>query len=866
MLLTTCITAAFFQNLRRPDTSICMPYLAENTADGDAFAYCEAALRNCHEQPDGALRAVGEARKLLSSARLAGPQTLRILEKCAEAAAWANTRLCRQAEAERELSQARELSRRLGDARGLAECELIAAFLANKRGALVEAAERSQRAVAAFERLNDGVGTAKALNAAGLVTVSLGDLRAALQSFEAARIHAERAGDLVTRSYSLGHIGWIYFQLGHLDDAEPALLNALDACRDAQNRRGVANVLDTLGDLHDVRGNLDESLRCFEEACEIYAELRDPEGEAFTHVRLIRVRGKLGDWAGARRAYEAVESLSKPGGLRRSAVQGKFEFAQCLLTQAAVADSPDGPGLRLMDEALAEAEQSQFRVEQASIHEALWKYYKKHGHLAEALHHHEQLSLVRRETLSSEAQAQAARVKIQHDVERSQQETEQQRQRVEELSVLNAEIERQRKATEALSAQLSEKVRALEEEMAVRHKLEEERLALERQMMETQKLESLGVLASAIAHDFNNLLTVIVGNADLVRMKNAGNPALIQPLDSILSAAARAGNLCQQMLEFAGKGNTHRVPLTVGPLVKESLELAQSAFAPSCTTSSHLEPDVPSVHADPAQIRQVIVNLLLNAGEAIGKGTGEITVSTRTMTLDSKRAARLKGAASLPGGTYVCIEVADTGPGMVPEVLNRVFEPFFTTRFLGRGLGLPAALGIVRSHGGGIEIESAPGRGTCVRVFLPPISVPEETPRSATPGETNGEWRANGAILVADDEPSLRDVMHAACSQFGFEVIVAADGAEALRLFRENQHRVVAALLDFQMPHYDGAFVCRRILQARPGLPVILMSGFSEQESITNLTTDHPGVVFLPKPFGIPKLRALLQSTMAHLT
>ena len=171
----------------------------------------------------------------------------------------------------------------------------------------------------------------------------------------------------------------------------------------------------------------------------------------------------------------------------------------------------------------------------------------------------------------------------------------------------------------------------------------------------------------------------------------------------------------------------------------------------------------------------------------------------------------------------------------------------------------------MRGHGGGIEIESQPGTGTQVRVFLPPIAA-EETSSSAPPlPESGSEWRARGAILVADDEATLRDVMEAACSQFGFEVITAGDGAEALSLFRQNQHRIVAALLDFQMPYYDGAFICRRILQARPGLPVVVMSGYSEQDAITELTAEHPEVIFLQKPFGIPKLRTVLQNAMQPL-
>ncbi|PTY06231.1 hypothetical protein DB347_12345 [Opitutaceae bacterium EW11] len=840
-----------------------MSSIAEKLTEVDAHALCDSAYRDCHERPDDSLRSVARARAALTAFRSVGPDTLRLLARLAEAAAWSTTHLCRLNDADRELRTAREINQRLKADRGLAECELISAYLADRRGLLVDAAEASQRAVLAFERIDDREGIARSQNAAGLVTTLLGDFRAALQFFESARKQADQAGDAVTKSFAISNIGWVFLCLEHLEDAQRGLVEGLDACRAAANRRGVATALRRLGEVHDRRGNLDESIDCLREACQIYSDLKDPEGESFSRINLVRVHGKLGNWPGSRKEYEAVELLVRPSGLRRCSVNAKYEFAQILLLQAICDGSPEGPGLSLMKEALRDAGLAGFRPEQCQIHEALWRHHKQHGHFAEALEHHEQLSRLRRELHSTEAEAQAARLRVLHEVERSRGEAEAQRQRAEELAALNAEIDRQRSATEALSKQLQEKVGALEHEISLRQKAEEDRLALERQMMETQKIESLGVLASAIAHDFNNLLTVIVGNADLARLKS-GTAQVHQSLDAILSASARAATLCQQMLEFAGKGNSHRVPLELAPLVRESLDLAASAFAPSCSARSEVQANLPQVEADAGQLRQVIVNLLFNASEAIGKNAGEIVVSLTRCVLDAKRASKLRGAAAIGPGEFLCIEVKDTGPGMTPDVLQRVFEPFFSTRFLGRGLGLPAALGIIRAHSGGIEIDSAPGRGTAVRVFLPPIA--QQTTKAVTPPlrDGNEEWQGSGLVLVADDEASLREIVVAACERFGFSVITASDGAEALARFRENEHRIVAALLDFQMPHYDGAFICRRILQARPGLPVILMSGFLEQAPITQLTADYPDVVFLPKPFGIAKLRQLFQATLSR--
>lgn len=243
---------------------------------------------------------------------------------------------------------------------------------------------------------------------------------------------------------------------------------------------------------------------------------------------------------------------------------------------------------------------------------------------------------------------------------------------------------------------------------------------LEQKMRETQKLESLGVLAGGIAHDFNNLLSVVLGNASLARMEAAETPANAARLDSIITAANRAAELCRQLLAYAGKGSYSIVRVNLNELMKETTRLLELSINKQARLEFALAPTIPLIEADASQLRQIIMNLVINASEAMGdQQAGVIRLATSVVTLPQAGNASGGPDTEVAPGDYVCMEISDTGCGMSPEVLARIFDPFFSTKFTGRGLGLAAVVGIVRAHGGGLRVVSTPGKGSTFRVFLP---------------------------------------------------------------------------------------------------------------------------------------------------
>ncbi len=382
----------------------------------------------------------------------------------------------------------------------------------------------------------------------------------------------------------------------------------------------------------------------------------------------------------------------------------------------------------------------------------------------------------------------------------------------------------------------------------------------DRKLLETQKLESLGVLAGGIAHDFNNLLASMLGNASLVRLElPPGDPSQAR-LAQVETAARRAADLCAQLLAYAGRGTVPTSRVDLSALVRECVALLEVSHGKGTRLDLQLPASLPAVVADSTQVRQVVMNLVINAAEAIGDRTGVITVSTFAATATPEELRGGVGAPELPGGLYAGLEVRDTGGGIPAAVLARIFEPFFTTKFSGRGLGLSAVLGIVRSHRGALFVASEPGKGTAFRLLLPAAAPGDDAagPALAGPGaaaDAGGD--AEGGVLVVDDEPAVRDLAALALRQAGFEVFVAADGFEALELWRRHPEMIDAVLLDLTMPRLSGEETLRRLREAGATLPVILMSGYSAQESMRR-AADHGAVAFLPKPFELRELIGLV--------
>jgi signal transduction histidine kinase len=389
-----------------------------------------------------------------------------------------------------------------------------------------------------------------------------------------------------------------------------------------------------------------------------------------------------------------------------------------------------------------------------------------------------------------------------------------------------------------------------------------EREALERQLFQTQKLESLGVMAGGVAHDFNNLLTGILGHADLALGVAESSAVLKRHLESLRDAALRASDLTKQLLAYSGKGAFELRRVDLSGLVDDTTRLLEVSVPRAVSLRLDLGQELPPILGDPSQLRQVLMNLVINAAESMGgtEGTVRITTALEMVGEGAPLDGATEGTVPAPG-RHVILRVADTGCGMDETTLARIFEPFFTTKFTGRGLGLPALLGIVRGHRAGLRVKSEPENGTVFTVYFPAVegeAEAMEAPAAAAGEEAPGA----GLVLVVDDDGGVRRVARQALEMRGYRVIEAADGAEALDRVRLEGSHIALVVLDATMPNMSGESTLREIRDLLPGMPVLLCSGYDEQATLQRfpeLGRDH----FLPKPYGPRDLLARVQALLA---
>ena len=389
---------------------------------------------------------------------------------------------------------------------------------------------------------------------------------------------------------------------------------------------------------------------------------------------------------------------------------------------------------------------------------------------------------------------------------------------------------------------------------------EEKRLQLERQMQQTQKLESLGVLAGGIAHDFNNLLTVILGNASLALDEL---PPITPARDSLLSieeTSLRAAELCRQMLAYSGKGQSIIENIRLRDLIGEMVSLLKASISKKAIFNLNLKDSLPPLRGDPSQIRQVIMNLVINASEALGEHSGAITISTGVMECSREYLSEAFLDESLAEGSYVWLEVSDTGCGMDHDIQRRIFEPFFTTKFTGRGLGLSAVLGIVRGHKGALKVYSEPGRGTTFKVLFPAV-LEERVLAGRSQGMKAGGWKGAGTILLVDDEESVRVMGTRMLERLGFGVLIAVDGREALDIYRERREEIALVLLDLTMPDLDGEEAFRELRRTDPQVCVVMSSGHTESEIAPRFAGKRLSG-FLQKPYTLDALSQCLRGAL----
>lgn len=386
-----------------------------------------------------------------------------------------------------------------------------------------------------------------------------------------------------------------------------------------------------------------------------------------------------------------------------------------------------------------------------------------------------------------------------------------------------------------------------------------ERRKVLQQLQHVQKLEGLGLLAGGIAHDFNNLLMGILGHADLALEECQTGSAVGSSLEQIKQIVLRAADLCRQMLAYSGKGRFVVGPVDLTRVVVDMTNLLEVSISKKAAMRFNLADRLPAVEADASQLRQVVMNLVINAAEAIGQRGGVISVTTGRTVCDEDALRSTYLSEQATPGTYVFLEVADTGCGMDESTRARIFDPFFTTKFTGRGLGLAAVMGIVRGHKGAIKVQSEPGKGSVFTIFLPACEAPAEA------GEEDAavpNWRGSGVLLIVDDEEWIRSVARSMAERTGFSVLTATNGRDAIDLFQHHAHELSCVLMDLTMPHMDGDDAFQEMHRINPHVPIILSSGYNQQD-VTQRLVGRGLAGFLQKPYPLAQFVDALRKAVS---
>jgi PAS domain S-box-containing protein len=399
-------------------------------------------------------------------------------------------------------------------------------------------------------------------------------------------------------------------------------------------------------------------------------------------------------------------------------------------------------------------------------------------------------------------------------------------------------------------------------DVTVRERLEQEQRELAGQVQRAQAMQSLGVLAGGVAHDFNNLLTGVLGHADLAIMRHgrAAPEDMLHSLCEIRDFAREAGALAKQMLAYAGKGTLATQALRVGEVAGEALRLVHSTVVARASLEQTVSTALPNVRGDRTQLRQVIVNLIVNAVESLGDRRGTVRLRVESMHLGPNQLGGYWKPERPQSGEYVVLTVSDNGLGMSGETLSRIFEPFFSTKVAGRGMGLASTLGIVQSHRGNIGVESTPGVGSTFTVLLPPEAEPASIPiRIVAP---QNPPQGQGVILLIDDERAVRSTASLMLEELGYQVLLASTGREGLERLAVASAAIRLVLLDLTMPEMDGRATLIEMRRAGHTVPVVLISGYHHGEVASLLR--EPGVVgFLEKPLQLDQVARCVREALS---
>ena len=382
-------------------------------------------------------------------------------------------------------------------------------------------------------------------------------------------------------------------------------------------------------------------------------------------------------------------------------------------------------------------------------------------------------------------------------------------------------------------------------------------LALKERLLQSQKLDSIAVLAAGVAHEFNNILQTISNRAEVAMLDRETDSGTSQSLQAIVSSVRRASTICDQLLTFSGQRSGSRKLLDPVSLMEQFYPLLGINAPPNIRFELDMAKDLGRVNADAAQLKQLLMNLVLNATEACETTGGLVQLKLGSQEIATTIGEDWVGEAPLPG-RYVSLLVRDTGPGIPEDQLPRIFDPFYTTKFQGRGLGLAAVLGIVHSHGGAIQVQSTPREGSCFRVLLPMLAAEQQTPQKSRPQISEN---TSGLVILADDEEELTSTLRIGLQRRGYDVLCAADGQEALEMYAQHAESVRAVVLDLNMPGLSGIDVLHQLREQAPALPIVLSSGYDEREAAGELEENL--TEFLHKPYLISKLCDTLSSMIA---
>jgi signal transduction histidine kinase/ActR/RegA family two-component response regulator len=396
----------------------------------------------------------------------------------------------------------------------------------------------------------------------------------------------------------------------------------------------------------------------------------------------------------------------------------------------------------------------------------------------------------------------------------------------------------------------------VDRDVTERKQAEEEREKLADQNRQLQKTESLSRMAGAIAHHFNNQLAAVMMNLEMAMSELPRQGELFEQLSESLQSARNAAAVSTQMLTYLGQTSVHREPLDLTTVCQRHLPVIQAALPTNVVLELDLPTPGPTVVASANHMQQILTNLVTNAWEASAGGQGKIRVNVKIIFAADIPAKNRFPVGWQPQDTgYACLEVADAGCGIAPHDVEKVFDPFFSTKFTGRGLGLPVVLGIVRAQHGVITVESKPGCGSCFRIFIPVAT--EAVPRKSILVTQPSKPAGSGSLLVVEDEPSVRKAAALAFRRLGYTVLTAQDGVEAVAVFQTHRDEISCVLCDLSMPRMNGWETLSALRKLVPGIPVILASGYSETQVLAG---EHPELpqAFLSKPYNLEKLKATL--------